>query len=192
MVVCYLPPRSDALTIIRQLIFVVFIAAPVSELWAGLRISEFVASNGSGLFDEDGDYADWIEIENTEIEGQSIGGYFLSDDADNLQRWRIPDGVELGAGDFLLVMASGKDRAVGGSELHTRFRLSKAGGSLFLVAPDGETIIDAARDYPKQRVDVSYGRAADGEWRFFLNPTPGLSAEGGRGAGVCRRHSVRY
>lgn len=179
MVVCYLPPRSDALTIIRQLIFVVFIAAPVSELWAGLRISEFVASNGSGLFDEDGDYGDWIEIENTEIEGQSIGGYFLSDDADNLQRWRIPDGVELGAGDFLLVKASGKDRAVGGSELHTRFRLSKAGGSLFLVAPDGETIIDAARDYPKQRVDVSYGRAADGEWRFFLNPTPGLSAEGG-------------
>ncbi|MDA7919940.1 hypothetical protein N9B36_05040, partial [Akkermansiaceae bacterium] len=77
------------MTIIRQLIFVVFIAAPVSELWAGLRISEFVASNGSGLFDEDGDYADWIEIENTEIEGQSIGGYFLSDDADNLQRWRI-------------------------------------------------------------------------------------------------------
>lgn len=159
MIDCYPPTKSDALTFIRQLIFLVFIAAPAGELWAGLRISEFVASNGSGLGDEDGDYADWIEIENTEIGAQSIGGYFLSDDADNLQRWRIPDGVELGGGGFLLVIASGKDRALGGSELHTRFRLSKAGGSLFLVAPDGETIVDAVRDYPKQRVDVSYGRA---------------------------------
>ena len=76
MIDCYPPKKSDALTFIRQLIFLVFIAAPAGELWAGLRISEFVASNGSGLGDEDGDYADWIEIENTEIGAQSIGGYF--------------------------------------------------------------------------------------------------------------------
>ena len=69
MIDCYPPTKSDALTFIRQLIFLVFIAAPAGELWAGLRISEFVASNGSGLGDEDGDYADWIEIENTEIGG---------------------------------------------------------------------------------------------------------------------------
>ena len=32
---------------------------------ADVRINEFVASNRSGLLDEDGDPSDWIEIYNT-------------------------------------------------------------------------------------------------------------------------------
>lgn len=145
---------------------------------AELQISEFLASNGSGWADEDGDFSDWIEIRNTEIGVQSIGGHYLSDDVDDLKRWRIPDGVDLAVGKFLLVVASGKDRAVAGSELHSVFRLSKGGGSVFLVAPDGETIVDAIVGYPGQRVDVSYGRAAGGELRFFPDPSPGALAVG--------------
>ena len=30
-----------------------------------LVLNEFVASNGTGLMDEDGDYSDWIEIYNS-------------------------------------------------------------------------------------------------------------------------------
>ena len=33
---------------------------------AQVRITEFMASNASTLTDEDGDYSDWIEIQNQE------------------------------------------------------------------------------------------------------------------------------
>ena len=39
------------------------------------------------------------------------------------------------------MFASGKDRAIAGSELHTNFGLSAEGEYLALVAPDGTTIV---------------------------------------------------
>ncbi|MDB4724116.1 lamin tail domain-containing protein, partial [Akkermansiaceae bacterium] len=53
-------------------------------------ISEFMAANDTVLADEDGDFSDWIEIHNPDGSEVDLDGYFLTDKASNLDKWRIP------------------------------------------------------------------------------------------------------
>ncbi len=124
-------------------------------------ITEFQASNQSTLDDEDGDSSDWIEIHNPGAVDADISGMFLTDDALELTKWRIPDGTILAAGEYKIIFASEKDRTNPLSELHTNFRLSAGGEYLALVAADGVTPIfeyqPGGTDYPQQFEDVSFG-----------------------------------
>ena len=142
----------------HNLILVLLLAMPAA---VGLRaapvISEFMAANDTTLRDEDGDYPDWIEIFNPDTADVSLDGWYLTDDADDLTKWRFP-AETLEAGTFLVVFASGKDRAVAGEELHADFRLSADGEYLALVRPDGSNVVSSfAPEYPPQLDDVSYG-----------------------------------
>ena len=122
-----------------------------------LMIAEFMAANHQGLQDEDGDFSDWIEIYNTGREPISMGGWYLSNDEQDLTQWEFPDVVISGQG-FLRVFASGKNRTAPESELHTSFKLNREGEYLALVGPDGMTIAtEFFPEYPRQIGDVSYG-----------------------------------
>ena len=96
-------------------------------------ISEFLASNNSVLDDEDGDDSDWIELHNAGDTDMSLNRWYLTDDANNLRKWRFPE-VNLGAGEYLIVFASGKDRDITGQEplqlAHVRERLLGLGRPL--------------------------------------------------------------
>jgi hypothetical protein len=120
-------------------------------------INEFLAANTAGIQDQDGDRSDWIELRNTDAEPVSLAGWHLTDDAGDLDKWTFP-AVSIPGHGYLLVYASGKDRAVAGQELHTNFSLEKAGEYLALVLPDGGTFADAFNPFPAQVDDVSYGR----------------------------------
>lgn len=123
-------------------------------------ITEFLAGNDSILADEDGDYSDWIEIFNPAPTTLDLSGYYLTDEATNLAKWRIPTPVTLNPSAFLVLFASDKDRALAGSQLHTNFKLNKAGEYLALVAPDGVTVVDEySPAFPVQFSDASYGLA---------------------------------
>ncbi|MDC0936695.1 lamin tail domain-containing protein, partial [Pirellulales bacterium] len=124
---------------------------------AGVVINELLAVNDSGLQDEDGFRSDWIEFHNTTAAAVDLTGWHLTDDAANLTKWTIP-AVQIPASGYLVVFASGKDRAVAGQNLHTNFALSEQGEYLALVQPDGATIADAFAPFPEQVADVSYGR----------------------------------
>lgn len=146
-------------------------------------ISEFMASNASGLIDEDGEESDWIEIYNATTATVNLSGYYLTDDPLLLTTWAFP-AVSLAPGEYLVVFASGNDRSVAGSELHTNFSLSSGGEYLALVKPDGITVLDEFQpSYPDQETDISYGfdetALNDG---YFVTPTPatgnGVSASG--------------
>ena len=133
------------------------LAAPVLSQAAPI-ISEIMADNESGLRDQDGDWEDWLEIYNPDPDPVDLGGYYLTDAPENLPKWRIPDGTVLQQGQFLLVFASGKDRAVTGQQLHTSFRLDNNGEYLALVGPDGFEILDEfTPTFPIQFNDASYG-----------------------------------
>ena len=132
-------------------------------------VSEFMASNGFTLDDEDGDSSDWIEIVNATTAPVDLGGMHLTDDPLNLTKWTFPPGVILQPGEFLLVFASGKDRAVTGQELHTNFTLDADGGYLALVDSDGSTIVQEFNPFPFQRSDVSFGF----DELYLTDPTPG-------------------
>jgi hypothetical protein len=102
-------------------------------------INEFVARNDSepplrtgDLLDEDGDPSDWIEIYNPTDDMVNLDGWFLTDDADNLQKWECP-AIEIAPGGFGIVFASGKDRRDSEEELHTNFQLRAGGEFLALI-----------------------------------------------------------
>ena len=55
-----------------------------------LLITEFMASNDTTLIDGDGNYSDWIEIHNPTASPVDLGGWYLSDDLNQLRRWPLP------------------------------------------------------------------------------------------------------
>jgi hypothetical protein len=140
--------------------------APLSH--AQFVISEFLAVNHSGLKDEDGDTEDWIEISNPSSSPANLQGWNLTDDPLLLQKWTIPARI-LEPGQFLIVFASGKDRAPSAGTLHANFRLSQTGDYLALIQPDGRTIAMEYRPaYPPQIADVSYGAAMSTQTNIIL------------------------
>ena len=130
----------------------------LSLLSATPVVSEFLASNATGLTDLDGDNPDWIEIHNPGPNAVDLTGWYLSDDPDLPTRWTFP-ATTLSAGGYLVVFASGKDRLTG-PELHTNFSLSKSGEFLALTSPDGQVV--SSFTYPAQATDVSYGPTKSG------------------------------
>jgi len=135
-------------------------------------INEILASNETINTDEAGEYDDWLELYNIGVESEDIGGLYLTDDADNLTKWVIPDGTEIQPQSFLLFWCD-EDQEQG--EFHTNFKLSSGGEFLALVNFDGITLLDSIT-FGSQSTDISYGRVSDGssDWNF-LSPSPGNS-----------------
>ncbi|MGE5612204.1 MAG: CotH kinase family protein, partial [Bacillota bacterium] len=160
----------------RQPAHLASLAEPLEPRWllaADLVISEFMASNSKTLKDSEGDYSDWIEINNRGDASIDLNGWYLTDKSSELTEWRLPQRV-LAPGEYLLVFASGKDMITAGGELHTSFRLEASGEYLALVRPDGTTVqFEYAPRFPAQSSDVSFGLAPDSDERvYFTKPTP--------------------
>lgn len=135
-------------------------------------ISELMASNVSTLQDIDGDYSDWLELENTGNTEVELNGWYLTDNVDNPTKWQLP-AVTLSPSEQLVVFASDKNRRTPGGELHTNFKLSADGEYLGLIRADGVSVEHAyAPSFPQQTADVSYG-LQQGVPGFFAEPTPG-------------------
>lgn len=167
---CHPRPNRPGIPVILILCLLLLPAA--SQHGASPVLNEFMASNGSTIADEDGDYEDWIELHNPTRTAIALQGYALSDDPERPFRWIFPN-VHLAPGAHLIVWASGKDRANPQHPLHTNFRISAAGEPLLLTQPDG-VLVDAVDPVHLPR-DVSLGRQPDGtgDWHYFDEPTPG-------------------
>ena len=135
-------------------------------------INEILASNDTTNTDESGEYDDWLELYNAGIESVNIEGLFLTDNADNLTKWVIPDGTEIQPQSFLLFWCD-EDQEQG--EFHTNFKLSSGGEFTALVSGNGITVIDSL-SFGFQTTDTAYGRYPDGSGNWqFMNPTPGIT-----------------
>ena len=134
-------------------------------------ISEFLASNSGGLADEDGATPDWIEVFNSGTTNVNLNGWFLTDSAANLTKWRFPATI-LAPNGFIIIFASGKNRAVPGAPLHANFSLSASGEYLALVHPDGVTVAnDFAPTFPEQFANISYGLGQNVQVTKFVSNT---------------------
>ena len=123
-------------------------------------ISEFMASNSTVLPDEDGDFSDWIEISNPTNNPIDLGGYHLTDDGDDPEKWTFPR-ISLPANSSIIVFASGKDRTDAKSPLHTDFELNAKGEYLALISKDNKTILtEFSPVFPTQNEDQSYGTSS--------------------------------
>ena len=148
------------------------------EVRRGVFINEFMASSSnSGLEDPDepGEYPDWIELYNNSTETVDISGWYMTDDPDAPDGFRIPNGAVPALG-FLLLCAD--DDPEQGAR-HLGFRLS-AGGGVIGLSSNGVTFVDCV-SYSARNEDVSYGRYPDGTatWMSMTNASPAAPNQSG-------------
>jgi hypothetical protein len=127
-----------------------------------------MAKNDTYIVDDKGNFSDWIELYNSSDAEVSLSGYYLTDNFDTLNMWKIPTGTVIPAKGYLIFWASGDNKG-----RHTNFSLSVTGEKIALVMPDGKTLVDTVK-FPEQISDISYGRTTDGakNWIYFEEPTP--------------------
>ncbi|MDP6637593.1 MAG: lamin tail domain-containing protein, partial [Phycisphaerae bacterium] len=144
-----------------------------------VMITEFMADNDNTLLDGDGNSSDWVEIYNDSDAVVNINDWYMTDDAGDLAKWRLPDAgvtdLTLQPGQYLVVMASGAgdddnivDYIDSAGYIHANFALDVDGDSIALVESDGATVVDAYWDFSPQVEDVSYGIGAEVSLTTFV------------------------
>ncbi len=161
---------------IKRLLYISFLITFLGSVHAQVLINELCASNRSVITDSNGETPDWIELYNPNDFAVSLNDFFISDDPLLLNKFRLTSTV-IDANAFLIIYASDRNEIT--NEIHTNFKLSSEGESLYLSNFQGD-IIDSIV-FPSSRVDFSYGRSSDGgeDWLIFDNPTPQNSNESG-------------
>ncbi len=138
-----------------------------------LIISEVMASNAKYLVQSDGEYYDWVEVQNISDGNIRLSNYSLSDDPDKLHKFTLPD-VTLEPGECYVIICSGNTDLTG-RYTHAPFTVSRKEGWVYLSRTSENGISDMIRifDVPYQH---SVGRV-DGEngTYYFTTPTPGTS-----------------
>ncbi len=92
-----------------QLLIIIIATSACTLLAQAVVLNEYMSSNGSTLFDEDGDTPDWIELYNPGTVAIDLGGYGITDNPLEPYKWVFP-AIEILPQDHLLIYASGKDR----------------------------------------------------------------------------------
>ncbi len=143
---------------------------------SNLFINEILAVNHNGIQDDFLEFDDWLEIYYQSGSSPAVinlAGYFLSDNPNNLTKWKIPDTngglTTVITGQHILFWID-KDPEQG--ENHVDFKFSADGEFIYLTNPD--TLVLDSVSFGPQVADISYGRACDGceEFVFFNNTTP--------------------
>jgi hypothetical protein len=148
---------------------------------SGVVINEAVSSNAE-FEDEDGDSEDWFELYNHSNESVSLAGWTVSDDPMKPKMWQFPD-VTLAPGAYLVVWASDKDRAVSGRPLHTNFKISSSGETLYLY--DDQGVQRHSLEVSGLRTGTSVGLSRTSRTLVYYDqPTPGAVNSGQEYRGV--------
>lgn len=141
--------------------------AMAEQTAAGLSISEVCTQNKSSLTDSLGRASDWIELYNGGDSDLSLGGFGLSDNAEEPMKFVFPSDTVIKKGEYLVIIAN--KAGEGATELNTGFSLSKSGELLVLSSPDGDIIQTLA--VPALGEDRTYGITPDGNYAV-MSPTP--------------------
>lgn len=159
-----------------RLVAAVFLLVPASVSHATLAINEVMASNTNTIQNENGVYADWVELYNTGTEAVDLTNWGLSDNESTPFKWRF-GAVTIQPGEFLLIWADSLNlpTITATNMLHTSFAISKGGETVVLTRPDTNRVdqLPATAMLDNQSV----GRQPDGTggWHFFAVSTPGAS-----------------
>jgi spore coat protein CotH len=141
-----------------------------------VHINEIMSSNVSTIQDEDGTFADWVELYNPGAAAINLLDWGLTDSAGNPYKWRFGN-VSIQPGEYMMVWASSKDRSsvTNGNAIHTSWGISSGGEDIVLTRPDGSTASSFGSIIIG--IDRSAGRKPDGTGpvNFFDAPTPGAA-----------------
>lgn len=131
-------------------------------------INEIMATNVTINYETDYyNFPDWTELYNSGTMDINLAEYYISDDASELQKWKLPSAI-LAPNMYYIIYCDKKS-----SGMHTNFGLNTGGETIYLSNASGN-IIDQI-EYPEQYPDVSYGRNPSdlNNWFYCATPTPG-------------------
>lgn len=139
------------------------------SIHAQIQINEVCSDNDELLQSANGEYYDWIELYNNSENPIHLSNYYLTDDKNDLEKWNIDYGVMF-SDEYLIVYASDDDINIP-DELHTNFKLSSEGETIYLT--DGTNIIDKVK-YGKMDEDYTFGRLEEKSdlLTYLAKPTP--------------------
>lgn len=131
-----------------------------SEAANHVVINEVCSKNFSVIYDENGNYSDYVELYNPSIVPISLTGFSLSDSKDDLAKCVLDTVIIRGKG-HILIWLDGSDGSVVG---HASFKISSQGEEIYLSNQNGR-IIDSIR-VPKLEYNTVFARIRDGgeEW----------------------------
>ena len=125
---------------------------------------------------------DWIELKNTTSASIDIGNWYLSDDADNLTKYRIAAGTILAPGAYLVLSS---DANFGPTSSDTgkiaSFGFSEYGETAYLTSSDGAVITGyrEKQDFGASENSVAFGRYQKSTGTYDFVPmstnTPGAA-----------------
>ncbi len=177
----------------KALLFVLVLAS-LTTAKAQVLINEYSCANLSSIQDNNQKYEDWIELYNTTGSTINLTGYFLSDDVFNLAKFPIPSGTTIGPNGVIIIWASGRGAAVGGT-VHTNFKLTqtKNNAEPIILSNPSNVVLDSVR-VNKTKLGQSRGRATNGAttWGIFTTPTPNGNNSGTLYSGFADRPSMSY
>jgi hypothetical protein len=154
--------------------FYTYVVTYPQAAYSGIVFNEVMAKNVAIIADPQGEYEDWIELENVSEQTISLTGMYLSDDPNYPLKWQFPDGTEIGPRQYLLVWADedGEDEP----GLHANFKISAGGETLWLfdTIENGHVLLDSVTTEGLSG-DQSCGRYPDGAgvMQILSVPTPG-------------------
>lgn len=143
-----------------------------------LRINEVMLINTENYVNNFGQRSAWIEIMNTTYSSVDLENCYLTDDLNNLRKYRIKSGdplSKLSSRQFVILFADGhSERGV----MHLNFALDSTNRFVALISSNGKTIIDSVTVPPLGPNQV-YSRTVDGfgQWEITYNSTPATTNE---------------
>lgn len=157
----------------KRILSVLLALSALSVAYAdSLVINEVMASNAGVVMSPATNFDSWIELYNPSSKAINLSGMYLSDEADNLTRWQMPDDIgTVPAKGFLVVW-------LGSSDIKSNqapFKLDCDGGTICLSDRNGQLITSV--DYPKALSRTAWARTIDGqdEWNWTADATPGAT-----------------
>jgi len=143
-------------------------------------VNEILANSGAA--------PDWIELHNRTNEAIDIGGWFLSDSASDLAKYRIPVGTILPAGGFLTYFEDVHFGAASADPNRiTGFGLSDDGESVYLSSAENDQLTDYRfkEDFGASLLGETQGyhfKTSSNTYNFLplSNPTPHAPNDGPR------------
>ena len=137
-----------------------------------LIVNELMASNAGDVMSPATNFDSWIELYNPGDQEINLSGMYLSNDAENLKRWKMPSNVGKVPAKGFLVVWLGSDNI---KSNQAPFKLDCDGGTIYLSDKNGELMI--SQDYPEALSRTAYARKTDGgdEWGWTAMATPGTT-----------------
>ncbi|MBR3816008.1 MAG: lamin tail domain-containing protein [Clostridia bacterium] len=162
-----------AVFLLASFMLLAFAACDDTSISKNVYISEIMSNNVTTIADENGDMCDWIELHNPTAEPVNIGGYMLTDNSENMNKYTFPD-FTLKAGEYFIIYADGVDKYDAERRIiHVPFSISTKGESIFLYNAKGKLI--CRMNVIGLKDDQSYGVGAEESLVVFETPTPGYA-----------------